>query len=146
MSEPVTQVAKTAVAGIREALAVGKELEAVTKDIQDLGKADLQARASYRRKQRQKPSDTSVFSAVEEWRGVYEIKKIEEELKQDIVAKHGQQAWDEIMVIKDRILKDNKDLTDEYGRDLHKLAMLKWYCFLTAFILVSFFYVLGYKP
>ncbi len=36
MSEPVTQAAKAAVSGIREALAVGKELEAVTKDIQDL--------------------------------------------------------------------------------------------------------------
>ncbi len=71
MSEPVTQVAKTAVAGIREALAVGKEIESVTKDIQDLGKADLQARASFRRKQKQRPSDTSVFLAVEEWRGVY---------------------------------------------------------------------------
>ncbi len=32
MSEPVTQVAKAAVAGIKEALAVGKELESVTKD------------------------------------------------------------------------------------------------------------------
>ena len=146
MSEPVTQVAKAAVAGIKEALAVGKELESVTKDIQDLGKADLQARASFRRKQKQRPSDTSVFSAVEEWRGVYEIKKIEDELKQDIIAKHGQVAWDEIIVIKDRILRDNKDLTDEYGRDLRKLGLLKWYCFLTAFILVSFFYVLGYKP
>ena len=146
MSEPVTQVAKTAVAGIREALAVGKELESVTKDIQELGKADLQARAAYRRKQKQRPKDTAVFSAVEEWRGVYEIKKIEEELKQDIIAKHGQTAWDEVMIIKDRILKDNKDLTDVYGRDLHKLAMLKWYCFITAFVLVSFFYVLGYKP
>ncbi len=51
MSEPVTQVAKAAVAGIKEALAVGKELESVTKDIQDLGKADVQARAAFRKKQ-----------------------------------------------------------------------------------------------
>ncbi len=134
MSEPVTQVAKTAVAGIREALAVGKELESVTKDIQELGKADLQARAAYRRKQKQRPKDTAVFSAVEEWRGVYEIKKIEDELKQDIIAKHGQAAWDEIIVIKDRILRDNKDLTDEYGRDLRKLIPI---CILTILFIIS---------
>ena len=146
MSEPVTQVAKAAVAGIKEALAVGKELESVTKDIQELGKSEVQARAAFRKKQLNRPKDTSVFSAVEEWRGVYEIKKIEEELKQDIISKHGEAAWEEVLVIKDRILRDNKDLTDEYGRDLHKLAMLKWYCFITAFVLVSFFYVLGYKP
>ena len=146
MSEPVTQAAKAAVSGIREALAVGKELESVTKDIQDLGKADVQARAAYRRKQKQRPKDTAVFSAVEEWRGVYEIRKIEEELKHDIIAKHGQAAWDEVMTIKERILKDNKDLTDEFGRDLKKLAMLKWYCFIAAFLLVSLAYISGYKP
>jgi len=146
MSEPVTQVAKAAVAGIKEALAVGKELESVTKDIQELGKADVQARAALRKKQLNKPKDTSVFSAVEEWRGVYEIKQIEEELKRDIIEKHGHAAWAEIEVIKERILKDNKNLTDEYGRDLKKLAELKLYCFLAALVLVSFAYVVGYKP
>ena len=146
MSEPVTQVAKAAVAGIKEALAVGKELESVTKDIQDLGKADVQARAAFRKKQLNRPKDTSVFSAVEEWRGVYEIKKIEDELKHDIIEKHGHAAWAEIEVIKERILKDNKILTDEYGRDLKKLAELKLYCFLAALVLVSFAYVVGYKP
>jgi hypothetical protein len=146
MSEPVTQVAKAAVAGIKEALAVGKELESVTKDIQELGKADVQARAAFRKKQLNRPKDTSVFSAVEEWRGVYEIKKIEEELKHDIIEKHGHAAWAEIEVIKERIIKDNKNLTDEYGRDLKKLAELKLYCFLAALVLVSFAYVVGYKP
>ena len=146
MSEPVTQVAKAAVAGIKEALAVGKELESVTKDIQELGKADVQARAAFRKKQLNRPKDTSVFSAVEEWRGVYEIKKIEDELKHDIIEKHGHAAWAEIEVIKERILKDNKNLTDEYGRDLKKLAELKLYCFLAALVLVSFAYVVGYKP
>jgi len=146
MSEPVTQVAKAAVAGIKEALAVGKELESVTKDIQELGKADVQARAAFRKKQLNRPKDTSVFSAVEEWRGVYEIKKIEDELKRDIIEKHGPAAWTEVEAIKQRILADNKNLTDEFGRDLKKLAELKLYCFLAALVLVSFAYVVGYKP
>jgi hypothetical protein len=146
MSEPVTQVAKAAVAGIKEALAVGKELESVTKDIQDLGKADVQARAAFRKKQLNRPKDTSVFSAVEEWRGLYEIKQIEEELKRDIIEKHGPAAWTEVEAIKQRILADNKNLTDEFGRDLKKLAELKLYCFLAALVLVSFAYVVGYKP
>jgi hypothetical protein len=55
MSEPVTQVAKAAVAGIKEALAVGKELESVTKDIQELGKSEVQARAAFRKKQLNRP-------------------------------------------------------------------------------------------
>lgn len=141
MSEPVTQVAKAAVAGIKEALAVGKELESVTKDIQDLGKADVQARAAFRKKQLHRPKDTSVFSAVEEWRGLYEIKKIEEELKQDIIEKHGPAAWAEIEVIKERILKDNKNLTDEFGRDLKKLNELKIYCFLASLFIVTTYYI-----
>jgi predicted RNA-binding protein with RPS1 domain len=141
MSEPVTQVAKAAVAGIKEALAVGKELESVTKDIQDLGKADVQARAAFRKKQLNRPKDTSVFSAVEEWRGLYEIKKIEEELKRDIIEKHGPAAWTEVEAIKQRILADNKNLTDEFGRDLKKLNELKIYCFLASLFIVTTYYI-----
>ena len=141
MSEPVTQVAKAAVAGIKEALAVGKELESVTKDIQDLGKADVQARAAFRKKQLNRPKDTSVFSAVEEWRGLYEIKKIEEELKRDIIEKHGPAAWTEVEAIKQRILADNKNLTDEFGRDLKKLNELKIYCFLASLFIVTTYYL-----
>jgi predicted RNA-binding protein with RPS1 domain len=141
MSEPVTQVAKAAVAGIKEALAVGKELESVTKDIQELGKADVQARAAFRKKQLNRPRDTSVFSAVEEWRGVYEIKKIEEELKKDIIEKYGPAAWAEVETIKQRILADNKSLTDEFGRDLKKLNELKIYCFLASIFIVTTYYI-----
>ncbi len=141
MSEPVTQVAKAAVAGIKEALAVGKELESVTKDIQELGKADVQARAAFRKKQLNRPKDTSVFSAVEEWRGLYEIKQIEEELKRDIIEKHGPAAWTEVEAIKQRILADNKNLTDEFGRDLKKLNELKIYCFLVSLFIVTTYYI-----
>jgi hypothetical protein len=141
MSEPVTQVAKAAVAGIKEALAVGKELESVTKDIQELGKADVQARAAFRKKQLNRPKDTSVFSAVEEWRGLYEIKQIEEELKRDIIEKHGSAAWAEVEAIKQRILADNKNLTDEFGRDLKKLNELKIYCFLASLFIVTTYYI-----
>ncbi len=141
MSEPVTQDAKAAVAGIKEALAVGKELESVTKDIQDLGKADVQARAAFRKKQLNRPKDTSVFSAVEEWRGLYEIKQIEEELKRDINEKHGPAAWTEVEAIKQRILADNKNLTDEFGRDLKKLNELKIYCFLASLFIVTTYYI-----
>jgi hypothetical protein len=145
-ADPVVGVARAAVGSIREALEVGKEIESLGDDIAKLGIADVQARDAYRRKQLKRPKDTSVFSAVEEWRGVYEIKKIEEELKKDIIEKHGQAAWDEIEVIKKRILADNKNLTDEFGRDIKKLATLKWYCFFASLLLVSFAYILGYKP
>jgi hypothetical protein len=141
MSEPVTQVAKAAVAGIKEALAVGKELESVTKDIQELGKSEVQARAAFRKKQLNRPKDTSVFSAVEEWRGLYEIKQIEEELKRDIIEKHGPAAWTEVEAIKQRILADNKNLTDEFGRDLKKLNELKIYCFLASLFIVTTYYI-----
>ena len=40
----------------------------------------------------------------------------------------------------------NKNLTDEFGRDLKKLAELKMYCFIAALLIVSFAYVMGYKP
>jgi hypothetical protein len=82
-----------------------------------------------------------VFSAVEEWRGLYEIKQIEEELKRDIIEKHGPAAWTEVEAIKQRILADNKNLTDEFGRDLKKLNELKIYCFLASLFIVTTYYI-----
>ena len=123
---------KGAVSGIRSALAAGKELEALGSDIRELGMADLRARQAYRRKQRRVKADTTIFSAVEEWRVLYENRKVIDQLKADVIKAHGRSAWDEIERIKTRILKDNQDDTDEWGRDLTKMRHLKWWCFWAA--------------
>lgn len=119
---------KGAVAGIRSALAAGKELEALGDDIRQLGMADLQARAAYRKRQRQVKGDMVVFSAIEEWRRLKEITDLIEKARRDIIAAHGAKAWAEIERIRDRLNKEAVDEVDEFGRDIAKLRALKWWC------------------
>ena len=35
---------------------------------------------------------------------------------------------------------------DEFGRDVAKMKALKWWCFIAAFFVLSFSYIMGYKP
>lgn len=141
MSE-FTGAARAAVAGIREALDAAKEVDAVAKDIAKLGEAELQARSAYRRKQKKVSGDTTIFTAVDEWRRLHDIKQLEKDLEKEITEKHGKEAWQEIMVIKERHIKENKDILTEDGHDRRKMAALKWWCFISAFILVSIIYIL----
>jgi hypothetical protein len=129
MADPIVSSARAAVSGIREALEVGKEIEALGSDIAKLGDADIAARAAYRKKNRRVSGNTVTFEAVEEWRRVKDVEEIVAELQRDIVAKYGKSEWDKIRKIRERMAKEQKDEVDEYGHDLRKMRALKWWCF-----------------
>lgn len=143
MSDPVISAARGAVAGIREALEVGKEVEALAEDIGKLGVAEVQARAAYRRKKQVVKGDATIVQAINEWRRVKQIEDLEKDLKVDITAKFGAAEWDKVIAIKDRMVKEHKSNVDEYGRDLAKLRTLKWWCFVAAFFLTFALYQKG---
>ena len=142
MSE-VVGAARVAVAGIREALDAAKEVDELVKDISALGDAELQARAAYRRKQKYVSADTVILSAVDEWRRLNEVRQLEQQLKQDVISKHGKPAWDEILAIKERHIKERQELTDEFGRDLRKLRALKFWCFVASAFVTYLLWVNG---
>lgn len=129
MSDPIVGAARAAVSGIREALEVGKEVEALSQDIAKLGEADLQARAAYRKKQRYVSGDTTIVQALDEWRRLKDISELEKQLRDDVIAKYGKAEWQKILDIKERMIKEKKDEVDEHGRDVKKMRALKWWCF-----------------
>jgi len=139
----VVASARAAVEGIRESLKVGQEIEALTKDISALGKADLQARAQYRRAQIVKKPDTHFFQAVDEWRRVKEIYDMRQEMLNDVKRKYGQKAADEVIAIEERMKKDWQRIYNEDGHDREKLFMLKVYCFLAAGVIVLIMWMTG---
>lgn len=143
MSDPVISAARGAVAGIREALEVGKEVEALAEDIGKLGVADVQARAAYRRKQQVVKGDNTIIMAVDEWRRLKEIDDLERQLKADVVKTYGQAEWERIITIKERMIRDHKSNIDEFGRDLRKLRALKWWCFIAAAFVTYFAHMGG---
>ena len=139
----VVASARAAVEGIREGLKVGQEIEALTKDISNLGKADLAARAQYRRAQIVKKPDTHFFQAVDEWRRVREIYDMRQEMLNDVKRKYGQKAVDEVIAIEERMKKDWQKIYNEDGHDKQKLFMLKVYCFLAAAVVVLIMWMTG---
>lgn len=139
----VVASARAAVEGIRESLKVGQEIEALTKDISALGKADLQARAQYRRAQIVKKPDTHFFQAVDEWRRVREIYDMRQEMLNDVKRRYGQKAVDEVIAIEERMKKDWQRIYNEDGHDREKLFMLKVYCFLAAGVIVLIMWMTG---
>ena len=139
----VVASARAAVEGIREGLKVGQEIEALTKDISNLGKADLAARAQYRRAQIVKKPDTHFFQAVDEWRRVKEIYDMRQDMLNDVKRKYGQKAVDEVIAIEERMKKDWQKIYNEDGHDKQKLFMLKVYCFLAAAVVVLIMWMTG---
>lgn len=139
----VVASARAAVEGIREGLKVGQEIEALTKDIGNLGKADLAARAQYRRAQIVKKPDTHFFQAVDEWRRVREIYDMRQEMLDDVKRKYGQKAVDEVIAIEERMKKDWQKIYTEDGHDRQKLFMVKVYCFLAAAFIVFIMWLNG---
>lgn len=139
----VVASARAAVEGIREGLKVGQEIEALTKDIGNLGKADLAARAQYRRAQIVKKPDTHFFQAVDEWRRVREIYDMRQEMLDEVKRKYGQKAVDEVIAIEERMKKDWQKIYTEDGHDRQKLFMVKVYCFLAAAFIVFLMWING---
>lgn len=139
----VVASARAAVEGIREGLKVGQEIEALTKDIGNLGKADLAARAQYRRAQIVKKPDTHFFQAVDEWRRVREIYDMRQEMLDEVKRKYGQKAVDEVIAIEERMKKDWQKIYTDDGHDRQKLFMVKVYCFLAAAFIVFLMWING---
>lgn len=143
MSDPIIASARAAVSGIREGLKVGKEIEELGKDIAELGKADLAARAQYRRAQIVKKPDTHFFEAIAEWRRVRDVYDLREEMLADVRKEYGSKAAEEVVEIEERMKKDWQRIYNEDGHDRQKLFMLKVYCFLLAAIITAIMWVTG---
>jgi len=132
MTNEITAGAMLAVKGIREGLEAGKEVEALVHDIDNFATSEAQARAAMRRKAQVVKGDTTIVNAVDEWRRLKQIHDLEMQLKADVIKRHGQAEWDKIVAIKERMLKENKNNFDEFGRDVQALRRLMWWCFIAA--------------
>lgn len=129
MSDPIVASARAAISGLREAIAVGKEADQLAADISALGKAEVQARSAFRQRQRVVQGDTTIIAAMQEYERLKEIKDLENSLRDQVIREQGKEAWEAILAIKNRKIKEALEERDEFGRDLRKLRQLKWFSF-----------------
>lgn len=143
MADPFIDAVKGGIGGFSEAISLADDLDAVAKQVSDLGKKEIQARADWRRKQLQVKGDYGFVSAVEEYSRVREAVDMKEQVKQEVIAKWGRPAWDEILAIETRQKEEFKKLYTEDGIDRKKLFQVKLACFSAALIIVLILWSLG---
>jgi len=140
LSEGVKSLTSSLDASRASGKALGKQVEAIQQDAVDVA----QQKAAERRRAQQYQPDTIVMKAFKEYEIIQEVKKMETRMKVEVINKYGNKAWDDIQVIKQRMLKEealNKKLFDQ---DLNAVRRVQLYCFLAAAV-ISYFIVWGDK-
>ena len=115
-----------------------KELTKTIEAIQGDSASVAQQKAAERRRAQQVQPDTTVMKAFKEYEIIQEVKKMELRMIAEVINKYGVKAWDEIQVIKNRMLKEeamNKKLFDS---DLKAVRRVQMYCFLVAAVIAYF--------
>ena len=136
--------AKTLTSSLEASRESAKSLTKTIENIQQDGVSVAQQKAAERRKAQQYQPDNTVMKAFKEYEIIQEVKKMELRMKAEVINKYGTKAWDEIQVIKQRMLKEealNKKLFD---KDLNAVRRVQLYCFLAAAV-VAYFIVWGDK-
>lgn len=140
---PFVDEIKGTINGVSEVISLADDLDGVAKQLQDLGKKELTAKAAWRRKQAYVEGDYGYVDAVAEWRRVKEAREAREMIKQEILRKYGEEAWAEILVIEERQKRDMERMYTEDGHDRQAMFKLKMWCFGLAAIITLILYANG---
>jgi hypothetical protein len=143
VADPVVESIRAGIGGFSEAISLAEDLEGAVKQVSDLGKKELAARAEWRRKEARVNGDYAFIDAVDEYKRVREALDMKEQLRKQVVAKWGPKAWAEIIEIEARQRADFKKLYTADGHDRQKMFMLKVWCFSLAAIIVLILYMNG---
>jgi hypothetical protein len=100
-------------------------------------------RDALRRKQKVVKGDTTIVNSYQEWLRLKELKDAEAELRAEVISKHGKEAWEMILEIKQRKQREALELSDEHKRDLQKLRNAKIASFAAAAMVVALLYLFG---
>lgn len=146
MTDPLglNEGAKTLTSSLEASRNTAKSLTKTIENIQQDGASVAQQKAAERRKAQQYHPDQTVMKAFKEYEIIQEVKKMELRMKAEVINKYGTKAWDEIQVIKQRMLKEEAQNKKLFDQDLNAVRRVQLYCFLTAAV-IAYFIVWGDK-
>lgn len=146
MSDPLglNTGAKTLTDSLNASRESAKSITKTIEGIQQDGASVAQQKAAERRKAQQYQPDTTVMKAFKEYEVIQEVKKMELRMKAEVINKYGAKAWDEIQVIKQRMMKEEAFNKKMFDKDLNAVRRVQLYCFLAAAV-VAYFIVWGDK-
>ena len=146
MSDPLglNTGAKTLTDSLNASRESAKSITKTIEGIQQDGASVAQQKAAERRKAQQYQPDTTVMKAFKEYEVIQEVKKMELRMKAEVINKYGAKAWDEIQVIKQRMMKEEAFNKKMFDKDLNAVRRVQLYCFLAAAV-IAYFIVWGDK-
>ena len=127
--------AKAAASTLKGAQAAGKELGSVVTSQQ----ADMEAAVQQQHRARLKAqADEARRAAMAEFRAVdrYEAEKAHqrevERIKQDIIRKHGKNAWTEVEAVRAKMERDRQQELKYMDKDRARQIQVFWWCMTAA--------------
>ena len=146
MSDPLgfLEGAKSLSSSLDSARSVSKELSTSIANVQKEATDLAQERAQERAKAQRFHVDQTILKAFDEFKIIEQVKQLEAKMKAEVIRNYGPKAWDDIQVIKARLLKEKKENEKLFNKDLHEIKRVQLYCFLVA-ALVAWYLVWGYK-
>jgi 7,8-dihydro-6-hydroxymethylpterin-pyrophosphokinase len=140
----INEGVKTLTGSLDVARESAKSLTKSIENVQKDGAEVAQQKAAQRRKEQQFVPDTTVVKALKEYELVQEVKKMELRMKAEVVNKYGPKAWDDVLVIKQRLIKQEAQNKKMFDSDMKAVRRVQLYCFLVAAV-VSYLIVWGDK-
>jgi len=146
MSEPFgfLEGAKSLGSTLDSARGVSKELSTSIANVQKEASDLAQQRAQERIRMQKVHIDQTILKAFDEFKIIEEVKRLEQKMKAEVTKTYGPKAWDDIQIIKARLLKEKKENEKLFNEDLHKIKRVQLYCFIVAAI-VAWYLVWGHK-
>jgi hypothetical protein len=144
MADPIVAGAQGAANTLKAAQGASKQLSSVITDqqadmentVQQQHKARVQAKLAEERR-----STMLEVRAVEKYEQQKAHEKELEKLKQDIIRKHGKNAWVEVEAVKSKMQKEREAESNLMDHDRQKQIQVFWWC-MTAAALVTYFFKL----
>lgn len=117
MSDPAA-TARAALGGIKEAVAVGREIKETAKEVNAFLDEEAKARVAWKRKQQQieRRGDMMFMNAYEEYKIIRQIREAEADMYRQIEQEYGKSAVSEVKSLITQMRKQHLELTDEMYR------------------------------
>ena len=144
MSDPAA-TARAALGGIKEAVAVGREIKETAKEVNAFLDEEAKARVAWKRKQQQieRRGDMMFMTAYEEYKIIRQIRDAEQEMYRQIEQEYGRSAVSEVKSLITQMRKQHLELNDEMYRKRMETRREMLWLLLASSVVYGIFKMMG---
>jgi len=144
MSDPAA-TARAALGGIKEAVAVGREIKETAKEVNAFLDEEAKARVAWKRKQQQieRRGDMMFMNAYEEYKIIRQIRDAEAEMYRQIEQEYGRSAVSEVKSLITQMRKQHLELNDEMYRKRMETRREMLWLLLASSVVYGIFKMMG---